>query len=136
MNKYGEVYFGVEKKYDELLSGTPTTTLVTNQPNVVDEAHRQVAAGTRNGTSGKAIHAPEDPLVAGKALVRNAGGKSLRAARQPHVVARASESAPLHTRNRPAESAHRRKQTDVAHIAVVAAIGRPLQLEGVRLKRG
>ncbi len=37
MNKYGEVYFGVEKKYDELLSGTPTTTLVTNQPNVVDE---------------------------------------------------------------------------------------------------
>ena len=37
MNEHGDVYFGVEKKYDELLSGTPTTTLVTNQPNVVDE---------------------------------------------------------------------------------------------------
>ena len=38
INKYGEVYTGIEKQYDELLSGTPTTTLITNQPNVVDES--------------------------------------------------------------------------------------------------
>jgi len=33
-----EVYYGVEKEYDDLLSGAPTTTLATNRPNVVDES--------------------------------------------------------------------------------------------------
>ncbi|MDX9863560.1 MAG: penicillin-binding protein 2, partial [Anaerolineaceae bacterium] len=37
INKYGEAHYGIEKQYDELLSGTPGKTLSSSQPNVVDD---------------------------------------------------------------------------------------------------
>jgi cell division protein FtsI/penicillin-binding protein 2 len=37
MTKHGDVFNGLEKKYDDLLSGVPTTILETNQPNLVDD---------------------------------------------------------------------------------------------------
>jgi cell division protein FtsI/penicillin-binding protein 2 len=44
IKKNGQALYGVEKQYDELLAGTPGKTLVTGQPNVVNEGDRPEGA--------------------------------------------------------------------------------------------